>query len=76
MAGADSRFLKRGFKCRKGGLVCLISHKFLEIPHEHEIIWVQRGFESATEWQFIILCFVESDNVFSRYFTKLMFKCR
>ena len=41
--GADPGFLKRWFKCRKGGFVCLISHKFLEIPHQNGIIWVQRG---------------------------------
>ena len=57
---ADPGFLKRGFKCRKEGFVCLISHKFLEIPHENEIIWVQRGVrmnllnpsESSTEFGF------------------------
>ena len=27
IAGADPGFLKRGFKCRKGGFVCRISHK-------------------------------------------------
>ena len=26
-AGADPGFQKRGFKCRKGGFVCLILHK-------------------------------------------------
>ena len=28
-AGADPGILKRGFKCRNGGFVCLISDKFL-----------------------------------------------
>ena len=27
----------------RGGDVCLISHKSLKIPHENEIIWLQRG---------------------------------
>ena len=36
LSGADPGFLNRGFKCRKRGFVCLISH-------ENEIIWVQIG---------------------------------
>ena len=39
--GANQGFLKRAFKCRKGGFVCLIDTKFLEIPHENKIIWLQ-----------------------------------
>ena len=32
---ADPGFLKRGFKCRKGGFVCLILHKiFFKLPME------------------------------------------
>ena len=26
-SGADPGFLKRWFKCRKGGFICLLSHK-------------------------------------------------
>ena len=42
-SGADPGFLKRGFKCRKGGSFALFQPKCFEIPHENGRIRLKRG---------------------------------
>ena len=45
--GADPGFHKRGLKKfeKRGVRLLNFTQKSLEIPHENEIIWIQRGFE-------------------------------
>ena len=44
--GANTEFFDRRFKFANGDTIWSIYPPFLKIPHDNEIIWIQRGFHT------------------------------